>query len=230
MSKTKIITALFSLVIMAATVLPANIAAAASVQCDNGVSVDVTDTDDPNAVCAANNNGGYHPGSGNKIQCADNTVVDVAESDSANPAPLCAAHGGIKPGAQIVSTAPPGELINNNSTSPAAAACGPASVVCKESVSADCSDNPTDSRIAKCINSNEIITKVINPAIKVFSILVGVVAVVMLIIAGILYSSAQDDPKRISLAKKIIFDVLIGVAAYVFLFAFLNYVLPQGVG
>jgi hypothetical protein len=59
---------------------------------------------------------------------------------------------------------------------------------------------------------------------------VGVVAVVMLIIAGILYSSAQDDPKRISLAKKIIFDVLIGVAAYVFLFAFLNYVLPQGVG
>lgn len=83
---------------------------------------------------------------------------------------------------------------------------------------------------AATIQNNKIVKDVINPAIKVFTVLVGVVSVIMLIVAGIIYSSAADDPNRIKLAKKIIIDVVIGIAAYVFLYSFLNYILPQGIG
>lgn len=110
----------------------------------------------------------------------------------------------------------------------------------ESSIAADCANSQAEAdanqkkgqgaSVVCDIEGNGIITKIINPAIKVFTILVGVVAVIMLIVAGIIYSSAQDDPKRIALAKKIIIDVVIGVAAYVFLFAFLNYILPQGAG
>lgn len=96
-------------------------------------------------------------------------------------------------------------------------------------IPADCGNNATTGKTVQCIDSNKIITNVINPAVKVFSVLIGVVSVVMLIIAGIIYSASQDDPKRVALAKKIILDVLIGIAVYVFLFAILNYLLPQGV-
>jgi len=78
------------------------------------------------------------------------------------------------------------------------------------------------------VDKNGIVTEIINPLIKVFTVLVGVVAIVMLIIAGIMYSSAQDDPKRITLAKKIVVDVIIALAVYIFLFAILDYLLPTG--
>ena len=108
--------------------------------------------------------------------------------------------------------------------------CG-AGVSCSSGLPVDCrNDENSSDNTAKCINGNKIVTEVINPAIKIFSVVVGVVAVIMLIIGGILYSASQDDPKRVALARKIIIDVVIGVAAYALLFAFVNYILPQGVG
>lgn len=108
----------------------------------------------------------------------------------------------------------------------APAACGDGKTSCTSTLPTDCGGS---NQSACEINGNKIITDVINPAIKIFSIVVGVVAVIMLIIAGIIYSASQDDPKRITLAKKIIIDVVIGIVVYVFLFAILNFLLPQGV-
>jgi hypothetical protein len=87
----------------------------------------------------------------------------------------------------------------------------------------------TQGDVACNVDSNSIVTKVINPLIKILSVVVGVLAVIMFIVAGIIYSSAQDDPKRISLAKKIVLDVVIGLIVYLVLFDLLHYLLPQGI-
>lgn len=58
--------------------------------------------------------------------------------------------------------------------------------------------------------------------------MVGVVAVIMFIIAGIIYSTSQDDSQKVGLSKKIILSTVLGIVTYVFLFAFLGFLLPEG--
>ena len=72
------------------------------------------------------------------------------------------------------------------------------------------------------------IDEYINPFIILLSGLVGVFAVISIIIAGIQYSSSADDPSKVSKAKQRIFNTVIGLVAYIFLFAFLNYLVPGG--
>ncbi|HSX29892.1 MAG TPA: hypothetical protein VLE73_05020 [Candidatus Saccharimonadales bacterium] len=72
------------------------------------------------------------------------------------------------------------------------------------------------------------IQKYINPFIKLLTAIVGVGAALSIIIAGIQYSQSADDPSAVSKAKMRIVQTLIGVLGYLFLFAFLNYVVPGG--
>jgi hypothetical protein len=76
---------------------------------------------------------------------------------------------------------------------------------------------------------NKFVTNYLNPFILLLSGLVGVAAVISIVVAGIQYSSSSDDPSAISKAKKRIFETVIGLLAYAFLLAFLNYIVPGGV-
>lgn len=75
---------------------------------------------------------------------------------------------------------------------------------------------------------NRFINDYINPAIKVLTALVGIVAVLSIVIAGIQYASSADDPGTVTKAKQRIFNVAIGLVTYIFLLAFLNYLVPGG--
>ena len=75
---------------------------------------------------------------------------------------------------------------------------------------------------------NEFINTYVNPIINTLAALVGVIAVISIITAGIQYASSADDPAAVSKAKKRFFNTIVGLLAYIFLFAFLNYLIPGG--
>lgn len=79
---------------------------------------------------------------------------------------------------------------------------------------------------SKC---NAFVDKYINPFIILLSGLVGVIAVISIIVAGIQYAGSADDPSIVSKAKQRIFNTVVGLLAYIFLFAFLNYLIPGGI-
>jgi hypothetical protein len=64
--------------------------------------------------------------------------------------------------------------------------------------------------------------------INLISALVGVIVVIMVTLAGIQYSAAADNPQGVQAAKKRIENVLIGLVAYIFLYAFLQWLIPGG--
>lgn len=76
---------------------------------------------------------------------------------------------------------------------------------------------------------NNFVDKYLNPLVVVLTALVGIAAVLSIIIAGIQYSSSADDPGTVTKAKQRIFNTILGLVAYVFLLAFLNYLIPGGV-
>lgn len=72
------------------------------------------------------------------------------------------------------------------------------------------------------------VTKYINPFITLLTISIGVVAAISIVVAGIQYASAGSDPGKVQKAKHRIGQTLLGLLAYLFLFALLNYFVPGG--
>jgi|GEM_PF-701552 len=68
----------------------------------------------------------------------------------------------------------------------------------------------------------------INPAVKVLSGLMGVIVVISIVVGGIQYSSAGGDPGKVSAARKRIMNSVIALLAYLFMLAFLQFLLPGG--
>lgn len=73
------------------------------------------------------------------------------------------------------------------------------------------------------------IVKYILTIIDVISGLVGIVVVIMIAIAGIQYSAARDNPQASVAAKNKIRDALLALVGYLFIYAFLQYIVPGGV-
>lgn len=87
-----------------------------------------------------------------------------------------------------------------------------------------------DGDAKKCIEgskANAIMVKILF-FIRFLSALVLVVAVIMIIIGGIQYTTSNGNPQAVAAAKKRISDVFIGLLAYIFLWAFLEWLIPGG--
>ena len=78
-----------------------------------------------------------------------------------------------------------------------------------------CSDNP--------------IIRNLNTVVNVLSGLVGVVVVGTIILGGIQYAMAGDKAEAVSAAKQRIINGLIALLAFLFIFAFLQWLIPGGV-
>lgn len=65
--------------------------------------------------------------------------------------------------------------------------------------------------------------------INMLAAIVGIGAIIMVIVAGLQYSAARDNPQGIQAAKQKLTNVLIGIAAFVFMYAFLQWLIPGGV-
>ncbi|HEY5667732.1 MAG TPA: hypothetical protein VIR03_01065 [Candidatus Saccharimonadales bacterium] len=76
---------------------------------------------------------------------------------------------------------------------------------------------------------SKIITKYINPAIKILSGLVGVIVTVSIVAGGIQYASAGGDPSKVVAARKRITNSILALLAYLFLFMFLQWLIPGGI-
>lgn len=75
---------------------------------------------------------------------------------------------------------------------------------------------------------DSFLTNYINPFVILLSVLVGVIAAISIVVAGIQYAMSADDPGKVTAAKTRILNTVIGLVAYIFLFAFLNYIVPGG--
>ncbi len=64
--------------------------------------------------------------------------------------------------------------------------------------------------------------------INALSGLVGIIVVIMIIVGGIQYSAAGDDPQKITEAKQKITNALLALFVFIFMFAFLQWVVPGG--
>lgn len=68
-----------------------------------------------------------------------------------------------------------------------------------------------------------------NPAVKVLSIIVGIVVVMSLILGGIQYSASEGDPQKAAQARDRIAKTILALLVYIFLYAFLQFLIPGGV-
>lgn len=64
---------------------------------------------------------------------------------------------------------------------------------------------------------------------RILSGIVGIVIVIMIIFGGIQYSMATDDPQKIQAARTKITNALLALLVFLFMFAFLQWLVPGGV-
>lgn len=76
--------------------------------------------------------------------------------------------------------------------------------------------------------TNPIIAKVIIPITQGLGALVGVVVVLSIVIAGVQYSAARDNPQMVASAKNRIVMALIALMIFMFSAALLNWLTPGG--
>jgi len=65
-------------------------------------------------------------------------------------------------------------------------------------------------------------------AIKIMTAGVGVLAVAGIVYGSILYTSAGDSSEKVSKAREVIRNVVIGILAYALMYAVLNFIIPGG--
>lgn len=78
-------------------------------------------------------------------------------------------------------------------------------------------------------NGCDIIAKYVNPAINLLSFIFGLIAVISLVMGGIQYAASTGDPQKVTAAKDRIRNTIIAVAAYFFLYGFLQFLIPGGI-
>lgn len=94
----------------------------------------------------------------------------------------------------------------------------------------DPSSGPTPTGQGKNCDNNscDLISLYINPAISILSVIIGLVCAGSLVMAGIQYTSASGDPQKIGAAKTRITNTLLAFLTYLFLYAFMNFLIPGG--
>ena len=73
------------------------------------------------------------------------------------------------------------------------------------------------------------IEDILNMILLVVTTGVGIAAVGAIVYAGILYITARDNAGQVSKAKTMIMNTVIGVVAYILMWAFLQWIIPGGV-
>jgi hypothetical protein len=83
---------------------------------------------------------------------------------------------------------------------------------------------PSSCNITKC----DLVTQYIQPIINLLAGVVGIIVVISLILGGIEYSTSEGDPQKSAKAKRRIANTLFALLAFFFLYAFLQFLIPNG--
>ena len=87
---------------------------------------------------------------------------------------------------------------------------------------------PADAKTA-ILPSDWKIEDILNMVLVVVTTGVGIAAVGSIVFAGILYITARDNAGQVSKAKTMIMNTVIGIIAYILMWAFLEWIIPGGV-
>jgi hypothetical protein len=79
-----------------------------------------------------------------------------------------------------------------------------------------------------CVKQNPIL-QWINFFINLFSVVIIIGSAIMIAVAGVQYTTSRDNPQAVQAAKQKIWNVLIGLLAFFFLYAFVQWIIPGGV-
>ena len=86
--------------------------------------------------------------------------------------------------------------------------------------------NAVDSAI---LPANTDISDLLNIVLVILTTGVGIAATVAFVVAGVLYMSAAGSAEQVKKAKNMIFNTVIGLLAYLLMWAFLSWLIPGGV-
>lgn len=78
-------------------------------------------------------------------------------------------------------------------------------------------------------NGESAIITLLKMAINILYMIIGVLAVVMVMIAGGIYATAGDSEDKVKTAKTMIKNTMIGIFLYIFMTMILNFLIPGGV-
>ena len=88
---------------------------------------------------------------------------------------------------------------------------------------------PTAEAKTAILPSGWKIEDILNMILVVVTTGVGIAAVGSIVFAGILYITALDNAGQVSKAKTMIMNTVIGIIAYILMWAFLEWIIPGGV-
>ncbi|HSX46175.1 MAG TPA: pilin, partial [Candidatus Saccharimonadia bacterium] len=74
----------------------------------------------------------------------------------------------------------------------------------------------------------DLIAKYVNPTINLLAAVFGTIAVLSIIIGGINFSTSEGDPQKAGRAKQRITNTVIALVAFIFFYAFLQFLIPGG--
>lgn len=77
------------------------------------------------------------------------------------------------------------------------------------------------------LDSNKGIQGVIMLVVNILSVLIGIVGVIGIVYVGIQYMTAGGNEEKTRKAKRRLFEIIIGLAAYAAGYAFLSWLLPN---
>ena len=87
---------------------------------------------------------------------------------------------------------------------------------------------PADVKTA-ILPSDWKIEDILNMVLVVVTTGVGIAAVGSIVFAGVLYITARDNAAQVSKAKTMITNTIIGIIAYILMWAFLEWIIPGGI-
>ena len=98
---------------------------------------------------------------------------------------------------------------------------------CNQADTTTCVSSSPDTALNGCQSRDcDIVTKYLNPFIKIVGIFTGIAVVFGLVIGGIQYSASGGDPQKAASAKNHIRNAIIALFAFFFLAAFIKFLTP----
>lgn len=151
-----------------------------------------------------------------KVPCDDGTFVNMTEDQTLKEA--CKGH-------QTDSDTASGGSTSKSQADALQPSCPTSGKVTKKS---GCTTNTTDAAVNCGPNQCDIVKKYVNPAINLIGALVGVAVVISIIMGAIQYSTSAGDPQQAAKARQRITMAIVALITYIFLYAFLQFILPGG--
>jgi hypothetical protein len=89
--------------------------------------------------------------------------------------------------------------------------------------------NHSSKEYKDCLAANNLFTKYLNPFVYFLGFAAGLGVVIGILIGGIQYMASAGDPQKAAAAKRHIWNAILAMLVYLFMFAIINFLVPGGI-